>query len=223
MDRLEGSVHGGNSDAPRQACGIGWMTHGDDPFVGSAESITLTHTHEAPVGTDVAAGEDEGAASAAQDELAVASGTEAAAAYVAALALDLPLVRIVRGRELLWEPHPCAPGVFERVLARRADGDPTVSLLWIPPGRFPAERLPLRISHDYREFSYVLEGELTERRRARRSGCCRASGSTAVRAVSTATGWATSALPAACCCGCERATAPDSSRSTRSTPSGRGR
>jgi hypothetical protein len=131
------------------------MTHTEDPFVGSRESAQLTRTHHLRAPT--ASSEPMPALDTHYTDAAGAK-----AAYQAATAFELPLVRIVRGRELAWERHPVLTGALERVLARRADGDPTVSLLRIPPGRFPLPVVPARISHEYREFTYVIEGELTE-------------------------------------------------------------
>ena len=149
-DRLPGSVHiGGTPAAAVGATAILWMTAEEDPFVGVAESEGLIEKLAV-----------EGAR-----PVEVRSWPEPMAALTPASAyrVDRPLMKLIDTRALAWEPHPWLSGAQLKVLSRRGDGDPIVTMTWLPPGAYPATTLPVRMAAAYREFSYVLSGQLHAR------------------------------------------------------------
>ena len=149
MDRLPGSVTSGIVDVPLAVTGLGWLTADEDPYVGLRESAGLTDTltgvvtsSHAPAPPDGDAGGDAGAPG---------------------CLLDTAFTSVWDSRDMDWEDHPLAPGARIKALSRRDDGDPTVMVCGIPAGPYPGLRLPWRGRHAYREFTYVLEGELRMR------------------------------------------------------------
>jgi hypothetical protein len=141
LDRKAGSLHaGGPTTSPTGATWISWMLEDDGALVGAAESLALMDFEPAdarPIPIE-----------------------RTAQRSSQGVALDQPLVRIADTRALAWEPHPFFPGVVQKVLSYRADGDATVTFTWIPPGPFPARALPVRLAAPYRELSLVMSGDL---------------------------------------------------------------
>ena len=67
-------------------------------------------------------------------------------------------VRRVDTRAMEWEPLPL-DGLYRKVLNRDEDGEPSVTLTFVPPGGFLPE-VPYRQYHkSVREYIYVVEGE----------------------------------------------------------------
>ena len=76
-----------------------------------------------------------------------------------ALIVDRPDLTIVDSNALPWEEHPGKTGVWWKVLAHDANGDPAVSLQWFPPDG-PDTESPRRYHHlTVGECAYVLGGE----------------------------------------------------------------
>jgi hypothetical protein len=147
-DRLPGSVHIGGTPAAAVSCeALLWMTADDDPFVGIAESGSLISGLDSKSAVE-RTGPD-------RPSLPVESPAPRGAYRV-----DRPLMKLIDTRALRWEPHPWLFGAQVKTLSRRADGDPTVTITWIPPGAYPVASLPVRMAADYREFSFALAGEL---------------------------------------------------------------
>jgi hypothetical protein len=147
MDRLAGNVTSGATSLAIGVTALGWMTTTDDPFVGLRESATLATP--LPLARRMPTSPRPSAGAPPQD------GSRRG------VVLDRPLVRVVRTRDLAWEPHPTLPGARLKVLSRAGDGDPLVSIVWIPPGPYPVAELPSRVADDFREFAYVLEGDVS--------------------------------------------------------------
>ena len=152
LDRLPGSVHG-VPPVPKMPTGVfwlGWMTVSDDPYVGVFESRELTDEVPLP-GPPVA------------NPLPPVGEPRTEPQPESAIRLDVPGVggaRVIKSRELEWEPHPLLPLAYQKVLVNTAAGQPAVTLWALPDGTYPAPELPYRVSHRYRDFSYVLEGDL---------------------------------------------------------------
>lgn len=151
MHRLPGCVHGhGIPSLPVGVKSIAWMMDGA-PYVGVNESRGLTI--EVPASGErvvndlppIAEPRAEPQPESAYRRHRTGPGG----------------VAILKSREAEWEPHPYLPGTNIKVLDRAPDGDPTVTLLSLPAGRYPAPELPYRAANTFREFMYVLEGELT--------------------------------------------------------------
>jgi hypothetical protein len=68
-------------------------------------------------------------------------------------------VRWLDTRAMPWEEMPGLPGLRQKTLHRDADGEPSVTINFIPPGETLGE-LPYRHYHaSVREWVYILEGE----------------------------------------------------------------
>lgn len=75
--------------------------------------------------------------------------------------IDWADLRRLDTRGLAWEDFDGLEGGRIKVLSRDAAGNPSVFLVWLPPGELPSVPLPHRHFHrSVREFSYVLGGEL---------------------------------------------------------------
>jgi hypothetical protein len=144
LDRRPGSIHASGSPPP-QVGGkwLSWMVDGKDPYVGAREGASLTT--------------ESGGTAYGESPPPDPPAHQPADAF----ALSRPLVDIVDSRALDWEPHAHLIGASQRVLARRADGDPTIALTWIPPGSYPVSGTPYLARQEFREFMLVLAGELT--------------------------------------------------------------
>jgi hypothetical protein len=144
LEHLPRTPHGGGTPvAAVDLSLLGWMTASDDPLVGLRESAGLTETL-AGLPADPPPTQPGRADSGAAMVLGGHRG---------ATLLDTRL--------LAWEPHPLLPRAHHKPLSRRADGDATVSIEWIPSGAYPAAELPYRARQRFRELTYVLAGELT--------------------------------------------------------------
>lgn len=145
MDRAPGSLTSGATDVPVGVKGMGWMIVQDDGYLGLAEgpATPLPLPGAAPAAPPTTVGDR-----AARRDPA------------AGVRLETDFVRLLDTRDMDWEDHPLLPGARLKALSRRADGDPTVMLLGIPAGPYPAPALPWREQAGHRELSYVLEGEL---------------------------------------------------------------
>jgi hypothetical protein len=143
LDRQPGSLHASGSPPP-QVGGkwLSWMVDGEDPYVGAREGAALTA---------------ETGGTAYHETSPEAPAPQPAEAFP----LARPLVNIVDSRALDWEPHPHLVGASQRVLAQRADGDPTIALTWIPPGAYPVTATPYLARQEFREFMLVIAGEMT--------------------------------------------------------------
>lgn len=153
LDRQPGSVHGAGGE-PRQVVDskwVGWMTIGEDPLVGERESVALTESLPVAQAAANALPELGVAASEPDPEAVVHNRPGIGGAYV----LDT--------RKLSWQPHTLLAGARQKVLSRTADGDPTVTIDAVFCGPYPAPSLPHRVRHDYRDFIYIIEGELNIR------------------------------------------------------------
>lgn len=75
------------------------------------------------------------------------------------IVLDRAGARIISTREMAWTALPEPRGAKMRVLAHDQAGEPSVRMVFIPPGQSAAPVLP-NSGHD-QEFAYVVEGELT--------------------------------------------------------------
>jgi hypothetical protein len=150
MDRAPGSLTSGVVDVPVGVKGLGWMVVQDDAYVGLGESAALVRELPHPERAAVDPPPSGGDRAARHDP-------------AAGVRLVTDFVRVVDAREMSWEDHPLLPGARLKALSRRADGDPTVAIVGIPAGRYPAEALPWRGTNDFRELTYVLEGELRVR------------------------------------------------------------
>jgi hypothetical protein len=147
MDRAPGSLTSGVVDVPVGVKGLGWMVVEDDAYVGLRESASLVRDLPHPQRAVVDPPPSGGDRAARHDP-------------AAGIRLTTDFVRVVDSREMTWEDHPLLPGARLKALSRRADGDPTVAIVGIPAGPYPAAMLPWRGTNDFRELLYVLEGEL---------------------------------------------------------------
>lgn len=66
---------------------------------------------------------------------------------------------VLSTRAMRWQPHPTIGGHYLKVLARNDAGEPELVLWFFPPG-VAAPTLPFRGYHTYREWAYILDGEL---------------------------------------------------------------
>lgn len=70
-------------------------------------------------------------------------------------------IRILDTRAMEWTPWGGPTGMKARILARHPDGDPSVFLIWLPPGELTGINLPARHYHStVTERSFMLAGEL---------------------------------------------------------------
>lgn len=155
LDRQPGSVHGG-PPTPIMAVGvwwIGWMAVSDDFYVGLDEASTLTDVHPAP-------GER------LTQELPPLGQplTDPLPASVIRVHRAFPGgAQVLKTREMEWDAHPHLPESHIKVLCRNHLGEPAVELWALPNGRYPVPELPYRVSHRYRDITYVIKGELRVR------------------------------------------------------------
>ena len=132
LDRAPFSRHGGGT--PRSPVGLlvlSWTVGGSDPFIGDCEH------RQRPVLTPVCA----------PPESAVVHRDEG--------------IGVIDTRELPWESDPVHGSGVIKVLSRRDDGDPCVTLRWIHgPDSQLGEITASAVAPGGREFVYVLDGEL---------------------------------------------------------------
>lgn len=141
MDRAPGSLTSGATEVPVGVKGLGWLSTGDDSYVGLMESAELTDTLSGPSWP------------------AAASTLDNWPSDPTGVRLRTDFTTVLDSRALPWQPHPLLPGVRYKALSRRG-GEPTIHILGLPAGPAPAGLAGWRGSHRYRELTYVLEGEL---------------------------------------------------------------
>ena len=74
--------------------------------------------------------------------------------------IDRPDLTILDTREMEWEEFAGLKGARIKVLSRDEEGEPSVFLVWLPPGRLISD-LPHRHYHrTIREYGFTLAGEL---------------------------------------------------------------
>ncbi len=132
LDRAPFSRHGGGTPrSPVALLVLSWTVGGDDPFIGDCE-----HRGQA-VPSPISPPPD------------------------SAVVHRDHRIEVVSSRALPWESDPVDRSAVIKVLSRRADGDPCVTLRWI---HGPDTRLggmtPSTVAPGAREFVYVLDGEL---------------------------------------------------------------
>jgi hypothetical protein len=142
MDRKPGSIHGREEAvASTGAVFINWREGGSGIWVGERDFDTVT--------VDVRYGDGAG----------FTPSADAPHETGAACVRNRGGVTLVDTRELEWQPMAALPGYFEKVLVRDADGEPSVTLNYLPAGGKRSFGLPYRHLHrTVREFCFVLEG-----------------------------------------------------------------
>jgi hypothetical protein len=134
--------------------------HGVEPGPSSLTGATVLAWHNGSAGAGV--GGPQGA------DVPYPEGTDFSAPGGPLHAFGSQPVRAAGGvtwidtRELSWEPMPeiGSAGFMHKVLARDAEGEPSVTLVFIPPGGLSYDGQRHRHYHpNIREFVYVLAGE----------------------------------------------------------------
>jgi hypothetical protein len=74
------------------------------------------------------------------------------------LVVDRPDAKMYSTRDMLWAPLGELEGARVKVLVRDTEGNPTVRMLYVPPGDQAVE--PMFLEDGDHQFSMVIEGEL---------------------------------------------------------------
>ena len=145
MDRRPLTVHGLGPESSRIGSEVlTWRASGGT-FVG--EDSVGDHT----VGLGAVAPETA--------DPGVAHDPQMEASDVAGTVKDWADLTVLDTRAMTWGPHPRLAGARIKVLSRDVKGQATVALTWLPPeGMHAPASTPAY--HAFREFCFVLEGEL---------------------------------------------------------------
>jgi hypothetical protein len=154
LDRGACTLHG---KAPGTAFSGGptkwlyWYTKGNtNPFVGAREAAELTRSVPFGGRPQVANALPPVGEPRTRDPYARRPGD-----------VSRPGIVFLNTYAMEWEPHPELPGAHQKSLSSALEGDPGAEILGLSEGRFPVPKLPYRVSHDYRDILYVIDGSLT--------------------------------------------------------------
>jgi hypothetical protein len=145
MDRRPMTVHGLGRESSRTGSEVlTWRTSR-----GTFVSDDAVEEHTVRSGDAASPGADQG----------VAYDTRGSASERAGVVTDWADLTILDTRAMTWAAHPRIAGARIKVLSSDAAGHAIVSLTWMPPER-PHGRQQARSHHSFREFVFVLDGEL---------------------------------------------------------------